>query len=95
MPQLRAKPLPPNPVLLSLCPHFHICVSPCAALSCHAASCAVPVQLAGVRMRVVSLEGELNQGKALQEAVDKDLARVRAELAAVSHTGLGWCWVLQ
>jgi hypothetical protein len=35
-------------------------------------------------MRVVSLEGELNQGKALQEAVDKDLARVRTDLAAVS-----------
>ena len=35
-------------------------------------------------MRVTSLEGELNQAKALQEAVEKDFNRVSGELAAVS-----------
>jgi hypothetical protein len=35
-------------------------------------------------MRVTSLEGELNQAKALQEAVEKDFNRVSSDLAAVS-----------
>lgn len=42
------------------------------------------VQLSGVRMRVTSLEGELNQAKALHEAVEKDFNRVTNDLAAVS-----------
>jgi hypothetical protein len=63
---------PPAPALM--------CVCVCVCVHC-------PVlQLSGVRMRVVSLEGELNQGKALQEAVEKDLTRVRTDLAAVSDT---------
>jgi hypothetical protein len=37
-------------------------------------------------MRVTSLEGELNQAKALQEAVEKDFNRVSSDLAAVSAT---------
>lgn len=41
-------------------------------------------QLSAVRMRVTSLEGELNQAKALQESVEKDFNRLSGELAAVS-----------
>lgn len=44
------------------------------------------LQLSGACMRVTSLEGELNQAKALQEAVEKDFNRVSSDLAAVSAT---------
>lgn len=49
------------------------------------------LQLSSVRMRVTSLEGELNQAKALQESVEKDFNRLSGELAAVSaaHTAAG------
>lgn len=50
----------------------------------------VRVQLSGVRMRVSSLEGEVNQAKALQEAVEKDFTRTSSDLAAVS----GWAGLL-
>lgn len=43
---------------------------------------AVNETLSGVRMRVASLEGEVNQAKALQEAVEKDFARTSSDLAA-------------
>lgn len=36
-------------------------------------------------MHVKTLEGELNQAKALQEAADKDAKKVSNDLAAVSE----------
>lgn len=56
-----------------------MCVSVCA-------------QLSGVRMRVASLEGEVNQAKALQEAVEKDFSRTSSDLAAVSAWAGLSCW---
>lgn len=61
------------------------------------------LQLSAVRMRVTSLEGELNQVKAVQEATEKDFNRVSTELAAVrdqvvvsarSVRGVGGCCLL-